>query len=299
MTPLYKIQLPQSSIVLYAKLERFNPTGTHKDRSIGPWIEYYRKQGIAEFAIASSGNSAISAAKYCAENKLKLQIFVSPKLEQNKEFLLVQYAAQPLRGLGGTAITLSRTKTPRRDAIRFCKKNKAVNLRASTDNSALIGYRSIAFELMGQLPRIDNIFIPTSSGATLEGVYDGFKEALPPPSAAGGLPSFFTVQTAKVHPIASYFDKDFKRENKSYATAIVDNIAHRRKRVIKICEKTGGGGFVISNKELKEARVMLCKISDVPHIEWQSALAFAGFLKWRARNLKESDKKISACLFTD
>jgi len=280
MTPIYKINLPNANV--WAKLENENPTGTHKDRSIGPWIEYYAKQGVKEFAIASSGNAAVSAARISARRGLELNIFLSKN----------SYAIEVLEGESSTYkhIKIRFGQTSRKSAIQFCNKNKdIINLRASTDDIALIGYKQISYELAEQLPRIDNIFIPTSSGATLEGVYLGFKEK------TSKIPAFYAVQTTKVHPIASYFDKDFAREETSYATAIVDNIAHRRDKIIKICEETGGGGFVISRKELRDADVIL---RDIPH-KWQSALAFAGFLTWQKKNIRKARKSVSVCLFTD
>lgn len=259
MTSVYHIKIPKANIDCWAKLESQNPTGTHKDRSIGPWIEYYTKQGIKDFAIASSGNSAIAATKYCAKRGFRLRVF-----------------------------TPQTTKTPRKDAFQFSRNNNAINLRASTDDHALIGYKQIAYELIKQLAKIDNIFVPTSSGATLEGVSMGFKQS----------PAFFVIQTTKVHPIASYFDKNFETEKTSKATAIVDRIAHRRDKVIKICQETGGGGFVVSNQELREATKILTGIMPVK-IKYQSALAFAGFLKWRKLNPRKAANEVSVCLFTD
>jgi len=282
MTSIYQIPLKGANV--WAKLESENPTGTHKDRSIGPWIERYVKQGVKEFAIASSGNSALAAARYCKISKLKLHIFVS-----ENSFALAR--------LKKGRAELHIGKTPRRDAIQFCARKKdIINLRASTDNYALLGYKQIAYELVKQLPRMDNIFIPTSSGATLQGVYAGFKEK------TDKMPAFYAVQTTRVHPIASYFDKDFKREKTSYAAAIVDNIAHRRDRVIKICEETGGGGLVISNQELAEAKDALEETGwpcHAPSGAWQSALAFAGFLKWQKRSQQKAGGGVSVCLFTD
>ncbi len=293
MTPLYKINLrgsnpPKNSGQVWAKLENQNPTGTHKDRSMGSWISHYLERGIREFAISSSGNSAISAAEFCAGKNVKLHVFVSPNIEK--------YKISRLRSEKNIILNIS--KTPRRDAIRLAKGKNIVNLRASKDDNALIGYQDIAFELTQQLPSIDNIFIPTSSGATLEGIYGGFK---------GGktqkMPAFFVIQTAKVHPIANYFDQDFTKEKASHATAIVDRVAHRRDRVIEIVKETGGGGFVISNKELEEAKKILDGNggwhSHAPSGAWHSALSFAGFLKWQKQNPKTQAKKISVCIFTD
>lgn len=274
MTPLYKIFIPGSNV--WAKLENQNPTGSHKDRSMGPWILDYAKAGVRELAISSSGNSAISAAKYCGENNIKLNVFLSPSVAQEKVDRVRSY----------TNIILHPTKTPNKDAFRFSKKKNIVNLRASKDDAALAGYQEIARELAKQLPYIDNIFVPTSSGATLEGMYNGYV-------THKKIPAFYVVQSAKVHPIASYFDKNFKKEKTSYAAAIVDRVAHRRDKVIEIINQTGGGGFVISNRELEEAKKVLGKFG------WHSALSFAGFLKWQKQNPEIAINKISVCIFTD
>jgi len=317
MTPVYKISLPESSV--WAKLESHNPTGTHKDRSLGPWISYYAKQGAREVAISSSGNSAVSAAKYCQDSGITLHAFVRRDIEE--------YKLSSLRK--NTNVILHTSKTPKRDALRFAREHDILNLRASTDDRALVGYEVIALELIEQVPSLDNIFIPTSSGATLAGIYQGYTShisnrrtqgrSIREASVTSQPPSFYAVQTTKVHPIAGYFDKDFLSETTSYATAIVDNIAHRKDRVIQILKETRGGGFVISNRELEEAKKVLGQamrlassdghsraerkgsLASTNRIQlgWQSALVFAGFLKWRKQNPNRARQEISVCLFTD
>lgn len=287
MTPLYNIKIPGSNGgEIWAKLENQNPTGSHKDRSMALWVAYFEEQGARDLALSSSGNSAISAAKYCADRDIQLHAFLSPLAEKEK---IAKIEAHP-------NVSLHISKTPNKEAFRFAKERAIPNLRASRDDNALVGYMGIAFELMEQKFPIDNIFIPTSSGATLEGIYRGYKflENARPPKFAK-IPSFFAVQTTKVYPIASYFDKDFIKEEKSMASAIVDRIAHRKDRVIEIIKETGGGGFVVSNKELEGARSALQDLT----FGWQSALALAGFLKWRAKNSIKTKEDITVCLFTD
>jgi len=162
MTPIYNIKIPKSNIDVWAKLESKNPTGSHKDRSMELWISHYAEQGARELAISSSGNSAISAVKYCDEGNIKLHVFVSYNISKEKLERLDAYKN----------ISLNITKTPNKDAFRFCKEQGISNLRASKDDMALEGYKNIALELVKQLPQIDTIFIPTSSGATLQGIYE-------------------------------------------------------------------------------------------------------------------------------
>ena len=219
-----------------------------------------------------------------------MHVFVREKISKEK---LAKIQAYKL-----AEVNLS--KTPRRDAILFSKKNNIVNLRSSVDDMALEGYKSIAYELAEQISDAGSIFIATSSGTTLEGIYLGYKEK------GVKSPALYAVQTSKVHPIANYFDKDFEKESASLAEAIVDNIAHRRDRVIEAIKETGGGGYVVSNDELQEARKILNVVGwegeppfSLAEIGWQSALSFAGFLKWKKAVLSDAEVKISVCLFTD
>lgn len=294
MTSVYKISIPESKAEVWAKIESENPTGTHKDRSMGPWIEYYIKQGQEKFVVSSSGNSAAAAAKVCAEKNVKLTIFMHPDDKSHR--------LEDIKDVGDISVKLS--KTPKRDAFQFSEKHNIPNLRASTDDNALEGYKEIAFEIIEQIPKINNIFIPTSSGATLEGIFLGFEEK------SKKSPSLYAVQTTKVHPIAGDFDNDFKNENKSYASAIVDNIAHRKDMLVEIIKETKGSGLVISNASLMKARNELRKdqniydklftaVGGVEPSRWQSALAFAGFLKWQAQHPNKAKNEVSVCLFTD
>lgn len=282
MTPVYKIKIPRSTDIIWAKLENQNLTGTHKDRSLRPWVLDYANEGKKEFAISSSGNSALSAANVCDEIGAKLHVFVSPSLDKNKVLRLKEYKNVILRV----------TSTPRKDVFRFSKEHGLINLRASRDDKALSGYKEIAFELIAQIEEINQLFVPTSSGATLVGIFQGFRE--------GGkkVPAFYAVQTAKVHPIASYFDRAFKKESRSLAAAIVDNIACRKDEVIKILKESGGGGFVISNSELEAAGKIFEQSKTEFAAGWQSLLSFAGFLKWKKQSISPMGA-VSVCLFTD
>lgn len=300
MTPLYKISLGKSTYgEFWAKLESRNPTGSHKDRSLPVWIAHYLAKGINNFCISSSGNSALSAANFCDKSNLKLYVFVRPNIDKQKLAILKQ----------SRSTILKFTPTPKRDAIQFSKMHGAINLRASTDDIALVGYREITQELLRQLPRIHNIFVPTSSGATLEGMYEEFRVQ------KVEMPAFYAIQTTRVHPIASNFETNFHSESESLATAIVDNIAHRKNSLIRIIKKTGGGGYIISNSELEATRKILRaaqiykprpldakELFGINPTEsgWQSVLAMAGFLRWgRQKSNSIKNNSISVCLFTD
>ena len=253
-TPIYSMPHEGSNgDNLYAKLEMRNPTGTHKDRSSAYWISFWHWKGAKECAIASSGNSAVSAAAYCQKAGMRLHAFVSEKISPK---YLERLQAFP-------GVTIYKGKLPRKEAIQFVNKQHIPGLFSSKDDLALEGYKTIAFEIVEQVPRrLQHIFVPVSSGATVEGIYQGFRALS---QQTGGLslrwdnpisvPALYVVQTARVHSIAEEFDSDFSEEDTSAAKSIVDRVAPRRQRISEIVKNTGGSGYVIAQKELEEANI--------------------------------------------
>src|SRR3989338_3569638 len=171
MTPVYTLGELVSNPALRAperiwiKDERAHPTGTHKDRSFRYWISRLYENGIKEAVISSSGNSAFAAAFYCSLAQIRLQVFVRHDFPNDAAAKLAQY---PL-------VILHQSKTPKKDAFLFGKKHAIPYLRASIDPLALEGYKTLSFELAKAYPDIEEIFIPTSSAATLVGVYNGYR----------------------------------------------------------------------------------------------------------------------------
>lgn len=303
-TPIYSMPNAGSNgDNLYAKLEMRNPTGTHKDRSFAYWISFWLWKGAKECAIASSGNSAVSAAAYCQKAAIRLHAFVSEKIAP-------AYLAR-LQAFPG--VTVYKGKLPRKDAIQFINKHHIPGLFSSKDDLALEGYKTIAFEIVEQIPRrLQHIFIPVSSGATLEGIYEGFRSLARQPGGLSlrwdnpvAVPALYAVQTARVHTIAEEFDKHFQEEQVSRAKAIVDRVAPRRHRIYEIVRNTGGSGYVISQKGLEEAMEKLR--AQGLSCGWQSALSYAGFLRWHNAQKEKSAppqgaqlaQRTSLCLFTD
>lgn len=221
------------------KLEYENPTGSVKDRAVVSQTENLIKLGIKEAVISSSGNAAISAAYYCKQANIELDIFVSPNILKAK-----------LERLKEEGLRIHFTKKPVKDAHEFALKTGAFNLRQSKDEHALNGYGKIAEELIAQNPGIDAVFIPVSSGSIFAGVGRGF-------SKYRKIPALHAVQTEAVNGIASQFDRDFTPKSKSLADAIVARFTPREKEVIELIKQTGGNGWVISDSEILEAHKYL------------------------------------------
>lgn len=247
---------------IYLKREDLHPYGSHKGRSVPVMIETYLKKGNRDFVVSSSGNAAIAAGmyvkKYNQKNKkqpINLQILVGEKINSEK--------LKSLKKLVTKNILLTQTDNPKQTAFKL-EKNEGVHwLRQSTDDTALVGYETLAKEL-AKIKNLQAIFIPTSSGTTAEGLYLGFKKLKLKPQ-------IHIIQTTACHPFVA---SDINTTT-SLASAIVDKVGHRKQNILKIIKQTKDGSWVASDEEIKQAIKLLTKTEKIKTSP-NSALSLVG-----------------------
>ncbi|MBI2437153.1 MAG: PLP-dependent lyase/thiolase [Candidatus Magasanikbacteria bacterium] len=276
-------------IEVYLKREDQHKYGSHKGRSIPVMIKKYAKGEIVthedgseeiinifkKFVISSSGNSALAAIESVqAHNRnngepVELTVYVGMHIDNEKLKRLKTIIEDP-------KIKLEQTARPRQTAFQAEKNGDVKNLRQSTDDNALLGYYELADEL-NRIPNLQAIFIPTSSGTTAQALGEAFVNIAP--SAWGGAqhPQIHIVQTTSCHPIAEVFDTP-NSEEKSIAGAIVDNIAHRKEKMIDAIKNSHGSGWIVTNEEILEAQKLVKDTCNI-QISTNSALSIAGLTK--------------------
>ncbi len=275
-TPLEEYEIDGKKV--FIKREDKNPNGSFKDRSLAFQISKLFEDGHKHLVISSSGNAAISAAAYCELAEIKLDIFVSNNIEQAKLDKLSTFNSQ--------LVTLYKSDRAKSDAIKFAVDNNIPNLRGSMDDDAIIGFKTISYELAKQNPEIDAIFIPCSSGTSTVGIYQGYQDLIAnsqPALTAGrqptaNLPNINICQTERIHPIAKEFDQKFTESEKSLAPAISDRVAKRKSEVISAISETNGSGWIIADKLLEEAK-QIAKDIIGEDISYNSLLSLASYLK--------------------
>lgn len=260
---------------LILKREDLNPTGSLKDRGMAFLISLAYSKGLKKLVISSSGNAAISAAKYCEIIGLDLNIFVSPKISEEKR-----------KALQNTKAVLHFSGRTVSDSIKFAKENNFFNLRPSTNEFGPEAYQTIAFETLQNQGLIEDIFIPSSSGVSLMGIAKGFKKF-------GLLPRIHVCQSSAVCPIAAKFVSDFKKEEESLAKALVAKTTPLRDEIIKTVKESGGTGWVIANQEIVHAQKILAQ-KNIETSE-EGALALAAAYKARQKEFKLGK---TVCLLT-
>lgn len=294
-------QLPVTALSLelgipnevWLKYENKHHYGSHKGRSIPLMIDEYRKNGVNSFVISSSGNAALAALRsVAAHNKnksrapLKLKIFAGQNIAGNKLQILKKEIEETKCGAIVTEsvkgydlndnITLEQVDNPKQSAMKFETENGAKWLRSSTDPIAAAGYQGLAEEL-AKIENLSAVFIPTSSGTSAQGLAEGFK-------SLEIHPQLHIIQTTTAHPIVSFLFEsqnrklpDFPKEEKSLAGAIVDIVGLRKSAVGEAVIASGGGGWIATNEDIKNAVALGKKIGV--DLSPNSALSLVGLKK--------------------
>ena len=277
---------------LYFKREDMHPYGSHKGRSIPVMIELYRNQGETRFALSSSGNAALAAAMYVQKlnsayfSQLKqknnqvgpstfldLDIFVGNHVASHKFDKLLKYADDHIRIL---------KKERPLQALTQAMNEGVRSLRQSTDENALIGYKSLAEELaesFSEKEKLGAIFIGTSSGTTAEALAKYFLQVKGADSTASKtLPQIHIIQTSSCHPIVDGLNSYDGPDEDSIADAITDITGYRKADIVPLIQKTGGAGWFATNENIEAALELVKKYTNLD-ISTNSALSVAGVMQ--------------------
>lgn len=256
------------------KKEYDNPTGSIKDRGMAYQMSAVYQEGIKEAIIPSSGNGAIAAAAYGSLAGIKITAFVSNKILPGK--------MAEIKKRGGE-IKICDHSLAEAEGVELSLQVR--NLRPSTDEAAVYGFMSLSFEIYERLIRrgqkIDAVFLPISSGATLVGVGRAFRTLVDQGFMATS-PQIHAVQTEAVHPVGEEFDSDFRPKARSVAEAICAKETARGEEVLSLIKESGGSGWVIGDKEILAASSWL-ESKDLT-CSFEGALALAGLWKARRNN---------------
>ena len=99
-TPLVKINhiVPNKRVTVYAKLERYNPAGSVKDRIAKYMIEYGEREGLLtkeKIVIEpTSGNTGIALAMVCAVQGYRLELVMPETMSMERRKILTAFGAK-------------------------------------------------------------------------------------------------------------------------------------------------------------------------------------------------------------
>ena len=262
---------------VYIKDERYSPTSSFKDRQAAVAVAAMAESGISEAVIASTGNAAVAYAAACARAGIKLWVFMTSLVPQEKLRETALFGAEVIRVSGNYDQT-------KQIASQFAERRKLFLDRGASSIPSRESMKTIAYEIVEQLGwRTPDWYIQAVSGGMGPlGVYQGFKE-LYSMGLITHIPKLAVIQAEGCAPMVQAF-----KSGKDVAEAVVPNT-----RIIilstgdpgksytylwNLIQSFGGLMESVTDAEAFAAMRALAK-SEGMAVEPAAAVAFAGLEK--------------------
>jgi threonine synthase len=262
---------------VYIKDERYGPTSSFKDRQAAVAVAAMVENGISEAVIASTGNAAVAYAAACARSGIKLWVFMTSLVPQEKLRETALFGAEVIRVSGNYDQT-------KQIASQFAQRRHLFLDRGASSVPSRESMKTIAYEIVEQLGwRTPDWYIQAVSGGMGPlGVYQGFKE-LYSMGMISHVPKLAVIQSEGCSPMVQAF-----KAGKDVAEAVIPNT-----RIIILATGDPGksytylwnliqsfGGLMesVTDAEAFAAMRALAK-SEGMAVEPATAVAFAGLEK--------------------
>jgi threonine synthase len=276
---------------VYFKDERYGPTSSFKDRQAAVAVAAMNEKGIREAVIASTGNAAVAYAAACARAGIKLWVFMTSLVPQEKLREAALFGAEVIRVSGNYDQT-------KQIASQFAQRKNLLLDRGASSVPARESMKTIAYEIVEQLGwRAPDWYIQAVSGGLGPlGVYQGFKE-LYNMGLINKVPKLAIIQAEGCAPMVHAF-----RAGKDTATAIIPDT-----RIIilstgdpgkaytylwYLTQQYGGVMESVTDLEAYSAMKSLAK-SEGMAVEPATSVAFAGFEKLSKQGVIGKDELVA------
>jgi threonine synthase len=265
---------------LWLKDDTCEPSGSYKDRASFLVAAFARKHGIAEVALASTGNAASSMACVGAAAGLKVTVFLPKSAPPAKRVQVLQYGAE-LREIDGSYdLAFDR-------CLEYTAATGVLSRNTAYNPLTIEGKKTAAFEIVRDLKRSgsrppDHVFVPTGDGVILAGIIRGFEDLLRL-GEIERMPKFWAAQAEGSSAIARALETgSFEyRPSRTLADSISVDAPRNGLFALAKLERHGGAGIVVSDEEILEAQVLGSSRAGL-FAEPSSACALAAFVKARA-----------------
>ncbi len=262
---------------VYFKDERYGPTSSFKDRQAAVGVAAMVEAGIKEAVIASTGNAAVAYAAACARSGIKLWVFMTSLVPQEKLREAALFGAEVIRVSGNYDQT-------KQIAAQFAERRGLFLDRGANSIPARESMKTIAYEIVEQLGwRSPDWYIQAVSGGLGPlGVYQGFKELLDM-GLINKIPKLAVIQAAGCAPMVKAFKagKDTADPVVPDTCIIILSTGDPGKAYTylwHLAQRYGGTMESVTDPEAFAAMRSLAK-SEGMAVEPATAVAFAGLEK--------------------
>ena len=275
---------------LHIKDESANPTGSHKDRMSAIGITQAIDFGAHTVVLASSGNAAISAARYAQAAGLACEVATYVDMPAAYADELDAYGAQRFAfedNAGRWRFVAKRAVLPG----YFALTNYHLPALGSAP-LAIEGYKAIAYECHadGYLP--EHIMVPTARGDLAWGIYAGFRDLF----QAGVIKALPKIWVVEPFPRLSNvlagqgLHQSYAGHTAQFSTAGA-TVTYLQWQA---ATSSGGGALVVPDAQAKAARTLLG--SHGISTELCAAAAFAAIEQLHALQVATAHSKVMLVL---
>ena len=274
---------------IYIKDERYGPTSSFKDRQATVAVAAMLEAGIHECVIASTGNAAVAYAAACARAGIKLWVFMTSLVPQDKLREAALFGAEVIKVSGNydQAKQIAADFAARRGLCWIAARK--VFRRESM--------KTIAYEIVEQLGwRAPDWYIQSVSGGLGPlGVYHGFRE-LHTMGLIDRIPALGIIQAEWCAPMVRAF-----KAGKDVAEPIIPETriailstgdpGRTYTHLWHLTQDYGGAMECVSDHQAFDSMIKLAK-SEGMAVEPATAVAFAGLEKLIAQGKIKGDELV-------
>jgi len=275
---------------VYIKDERYGPTSSFKDRQAACAVAAMLEGGVREAVIASTGNAAVAYAAACARAGIKLWVFMTSLVPQEKLREAALFGAEVIRVSGNYDQT-------KQIAAQFAQRRHLLLDRGATSIPARESMKTIAYEIIEQLGwRAPDWYIQAVSGGLGPlGVYQGFKELFNM-GLINRIPKLGIIQAEGCAPMVEAF-----KAGKETAAAVIPDTSiiilstgdpgKAYTYLWNITQQFGGVMESVTDGEAFAAMRSLAKTEGMA-VEPATAVAFAGLEKLLCSGTIRTDESV-------
>ncbi|MBK9925233.1 MAG: pyridoxal-phosphate dependent enzyme [Anaerolineales bacterium] len=275
---------------VYIKDERYGSTSSFKDRQAAGAVAAMLENGIKEAVIASTGNAAVAYAAACARAGIKLWVFMTSLVPQEKLREAALFGAEVIRVSGNYDQT-------KQIAAQFAERRHLLLDRGASSVPARESMKTIAYEIVEQLNwNAPDWYIQSVSGGMGPlGVYQGFKELFNM-GLIKRIPKLAIIQAEGCSPMVQAF-----KAGKDVAEPVIPDTritilstgdpGKSYTYLWNITQMHGGVMESVTDAEAFAAMRTVAK-SEGMAVEPATAVAFAGFEKLIRNGTINADEKV-------
>jgi len=279
---------------VYFKDERYGPTSSFKDRQAAVAVAAMNEGGVREAVIASTGNAAVAYAAACARAGIKLWVFMTSLVPQEKLREAALFGAEVIRVSGNYDQT-------KQIASQFAQRKHLLLDRGASSIPSRESMKTIAYEIVEQLGwhAPDWYIQAVSGGMGPLGVYQGFKEMFDM-GLINRIPKIAVIQAEGCSPMIQAFKagKDTAEPVIPDTRIIILSTGDPGKSYTylwNIIQKYGGTMESVTDAEAFDAMRSLAK-SEGMAVEPATSVAFAGLEKMlKAGTISKEETVVINC----